>query len=87
MFGAGLMVRPDTMAELLGVLGFFLVLAAGPGIAASRAGMLVLAILTKQTAATFLIAAAAAMAIDGRARQASPCSSAVCLVFVPWSRP
>jgi hypothetical protein len=70
MIGAALMVRPDTMAELLGIIGFFLAL--GPGSRSRIAGIIILvaAILTKQTAAIFLIAASVALAVAGRPRQA-----------------
>jgi hypothetical protein len=71
MIGAALMVRPDTMAELLGTTGF--VLALGQSRRSQGAGLvlLVAAILSKQTAALFLIAAGAALAVSGRRRQAA----------------
>jgi hypothetical protein len=66
MFGAGLMVRPDTMAELLGTAGFFLAVGrTGRGRWAGTV-LLSLAILTKQTALAFLVAAVAALFVSGR---------------------
>jgi hypothetical protein len=70
MFGFSVMVRPDMLAEMLGVGGFFL---SGHR---SRRGifagcvLLVLAMLTKQTAAVFLLAAALALWFEGRGRLA-----------------
>jgi hypothetical protein len=70
MFGFTVMVRPDALAELLGVTGFFL--CGGRARATRAAGvlMLVLAILTKQTAGVFLLAAAIAAALTRGWRQA-----------------
>jgi hypothetical protein len=70
LFGFGVMVRPDALAELLGVCGFLLV---GPGArwrTVLGSALLVLAILTKQTAAVFLLAAVAALPTLGRGRRA-----------------
>jgi hypothetical protein len=70
MVGFSVMVRPDMMAELLGIAGFF---ASGQ---ATRRGsylgcvLLILAILTKQTAAIFLLAAALAWFFEGDWRRA-----------------
>jgi hypothetical protein len=70
MYGFTVMVRPDALAELLGLAGFLL---CG---ARSRAGrlagvvLLVLAILTKQTAVIFLLAAALGLALEGERRRA-----------------
>jgi len=71
MIGAALMVRPDTMAELLGITGFFLALGRGSRSRLAGVVILVAAILTKQTAAIFLIAASVALAVSGRPRQAA----------------
>jgi hypothetical protein len=71
MIGAALMVRPDTMAELLGVTGFFLSLSRDLRWRIAGLIALVAAILTKQTAALFLVAAAAALAVSGRRRDAA----------------
>src|SRR5262249_20102550 len=71
MTGAALMVRPDTMAELLGILGFFLTLGAASGSRGAGLVLLVAAILTKQTGAIFLVAASAALAVSGRRRLAA----------------
>jgi hypothetical protein len=70
MLGFSVMVRPDLMAELLGLGGFFL---SGHRTRAGRlagGALLVLAILTKQTAAVFLLAAALASAAEGHRRRA-----------------
>jgi hypothetical protein len=66
MYGFAVMARPDLLAEFLGMLGFF---ASG---LASRRGLLLggfllaAAILTKQTALAFLLAAASARFLDGK---------------------
>lgn len=65
MFGFSVMVRPDLLAECLGVVGFFL---AGRRGSAGRwlgGGLLALAILTKQTAGIFLLARALADLAEG----------------------
>jgi len=69
MFGFTVMVRPDALAELLGVGGFLL--SGGRSRAARAAGvaLLVLAILTKQTAVVFLLAAALATVLAGERRR------------------
>jgi hypothetical protein len=70
LFGFGVMVRPDVPAELLGVSGFLLI---GPGArwrTALGSALLVLAVLTKQTAAVFLLAAVATLLALGRGRRA-----------------
>jgi hypothetical protein len=68
MFGFTIMVRPDALAELLGTAGF---LACGGRTRAARVLgflLLVLAILTKQTAAVFLAAVVIARALEGDRR-------------------
>jgi hypothetical protein len=60
MYGFTVMARPDAFAELLGVVGFFLSGTRSRPIRLAGVGVLVLAILTKQTAAAFLLAAALA---------------------------
>jgi len=70
MFGFTVMVRPDALAELLGVTGFLLCIGRSRGVRAAGVIILVLAILTKQTAAVFLIAAAIATALTRGWRQA-----------------
>jgi hypothetical protein len=65
MFGFTIMVRPDSLAELLGTSGF---LAGGGRTRKARTAgllLLVLAVLTKQTAAIFLLAAALARTLEG----------------------
>lgn len=70
MEGFGLMVRPDTLAELFGVFGFFLVVREAPRARLAGAGLLLAAVFTKQTTAVFLAAAAATLALEGRRRLA-----------------
>ena len=70
MYGFSAMVRPDLMAETLGLGGFFL---SGHRTRAGRVAgvaLLALAILTKQTAVVFLVAAAIAPAVEGDWRRA-----------------
>lgn len=70
MFGFSVMVRPDLMAETLGLGGFFL---SGHRTRAGRVAavaLLTLAILTKQTAVVFLVGAAFASAVEGEWRRA-----------------
>ena len=70
MYGFSVMVRPDLMAETLGLGGFLL---SGSRTRAGRVAgvaLLTLAILTKQTAVVFLGAAALASAAEGRWRRA-----------------
>lgn len=71
LYGYGVMTRPDTLADLLGLAGF-LAVARGRTRAATLSGLalLVLAIFTKQTAAVYALAAAATLAITGRRREA-----------------
>ena len=66
MIGAGLMCRPDTMAEFLGTCGFFLALGSRLGIRLAGLGLLVLGALTKQTALVFLLAAAVTLTSSQR---------------------
>ena len=70
MYGFSVMARPDHLAEFLGILGFFV-----SGMRLRRgilAGGLLLAaaILTKQTALAFLLAAASALFLEGKRRRA-----------------
>jgi hypothetical protein len=69
MYAFTVMVRPDTLAEFLGTSGFLI--CGSRSRAATGAGvmLLVLAVLTKQTAAVFLIAAALAPCLAGAWRQ------------------
>ena len=71
MIGAALMVRPDTMAELLGIAGFFQALGVSKRCRFAGLVLLVASILTKQTAACFLIAAALSLLLGGRRREAA----------------
>ena len=69
MYAFTVMVRPDALAEFLGTSGFLL--CGGRSRTATAAGvvLLVLAVLTKQTAAVFLIAAALAPCLAGAWRR------------------
>lgn len=70
MDGFSVTTRPDMLAELLGVAGFALA-GAGAGVwRASGVAAIVLAVFTKQTTAVYLVAAALAMAAEGRWRRA-----------------
>jgi hypothetical protein len=69
MFGFTVMVRPDALAELLGVGGFLLSDGRSGRARAAGIALLVLAILTKQTAAVFLLAAALATGLAGEKRR------------------
>jgi hypothetical protein len=71
MIGAALMVRPDTMAELLSTAGFLLVLGKARWTCVAGLLLLLAAILTKQTAAIFLMAASAALWASGRPGRAT----------------
>ncbi len=68
MFGFTVMVRPDALAELLGLSGFLLSGARSRWARWAGVALLVLAILTKQTAGVFLLAAALATALAGEKR-------------------
>ncbi len=70
MNGFGLMARPDMLADTLGLFGFYLALR--PRRVGHLAGLalLVLAVLTKQTAGVYLLAATAALSAEGRWRRA-----------------
>jgi hypothetical protein len=70
MIGAGLMARPDTLAECLGTVGFFLAIGASNRSRGAGLILLSLAILTKQTALIFLLAATAVLALTHGPRRA-----------------
>lgn len=69
MFGFSVMVRPDLAAHLLGVAGFFAALHRATFVRAVGGILLVLAVLTKQTAAIFLLAASLAWFLEGEWRR------------------
>jgi hypothetical protein len=71
LLGFGVMVRPDTLADLLGLAGFLLLGQRALGPRAAGGLLLVLAVLTKQTSALYLAAAVAALAVERRPRQAA----------------
>jgi hypothetical protein len=89
MFGFSVMVRPDTMAELLGLTGFILAGHHSRGGRLAGCGALILAALTKQTAAVFLLAAAIALAAEGRRREAwgvlGGCLAVLCALILAVS--
>jgi hypothetical protein len=68
MFGFTVTVRPDALAELLGVSGFLLTAIPSRGGRWSGVALMILAVLTKQTAIVFLLAAALAAALAGERR-------------------
>jgi hypothetical protein len=70
MHVASVVVRPDMMAELLGVAGFLLVGDRSPRRHRAGCALLVLAVLTKQTAVIFLLAGAVALLLAGQRRRA-----------------
>ncbi len=68
MFGFSTMVRPDVMAEALGFLGFVLAVGSSRKSRVAGTAVLALAILTKQTSATFALAASLNWLVLGRWR-------------------
>ena len=70
MNGFGLMARPDMMADTLGLFGFYLALRPRRVGHVSGIALLVLAVLTKQTAGVYLLAATSALLAEGRWRRA-----------------
>lgn len=72
LFGYGVMVRPDTFADLLGLAGFLAVVR-GTGRSSTLLGgvLLILATMTKQTAAIYLVPAALALNQLGRRPEAA----------------
>jgi hypothetical protein len=82
MYGFSVMARPDHLAEFFGILGFFV---SGTR---SRTGFIVgglllaAAILTKQPALAFLLAAASALFLEGRRQRALVLISATIAVVV-----
>lgn len=76
-YNVTILVRPDTMADMMGLVGFVL------GISPSRLrralgiASLIVAILTKQTAVAFAAATVLALVVQGRRRQALTVLAAV----------
>jgi hypothetical protein len=68
MIGFGVMVRPDTLADFLGLSGFLLAISRNRLAQAGGALSLGAALLTKQTTALYLGAAALALIVTGRWR-------------------
>jgi hypothetical protein len=66
MFGFTVMVRSDALGELLGTGGFLLTGSENRGARWAGLGLLLLAIMTKQTAAVFFLAAVLAPLLAGR---------------------
>src|SRR5262249_46852005 len=66
MVDFGTMVRPDMMADLFGIAGFLLLGRRGRASVVAGGLLIVLAALTKQTAAVFLVAGALALLCSGR---------------------
>lgn len=78
MVGFGVMVRPDMMAHLLGLLGFLLCRRKSGSCAVASGMALSLSILTKQTTGLYLIAAALALWSEGRRRESAALAGSVC---------
>mgnify|MGYP000883687111 CR=1 FL=1 len=70
MIGYGAMARPDTLADALGLLGFLVATAAGRGRLVAGGVLLLLAVLTKQTAGMYLGAACLSLWLMGRRKPA-----------------
>jgi hypothetical protein len=70
MYGFTMMVRPDALADLLGLAGFLLTGGRRRGTQLAGVVLLVLAILTKQTAGLYLVAATLALGLEGDWRRA-----------------
>ena len=79
--GFAVMTRPDVLAELVGFTGFLLV--TGHRLAWVGLGgvALVLAVLTKQTAGAYVIAAVVALLVQRRPRRAFGLALGVCLLL------
>jgi hypothetical protein len=70
LFAAGVMTRPDALAEFLGLSGFFLAEGRRRKTVIIAGMMLYLAAMTKQTALVYIGAAALSLYHEGRARRA-----------------
>ena len=70
LFAAGVMTRPDTLAEFLGLTGFFLAEGRRRWIGIAAGLILYLAAMTKQTALVYVAAAAFILYHEGQARRA-----------------
>jgi hypothetical protein len=68
--GFGVMTRPDVLAELVGFAGFLLAVSRGATRTFAGVALLVLAVLTKQTAGAYVIAAVVALLSQRRPRRA-----------------
>jgi hypothetical protein len=72
LFGYGVMVRPDTLADFLGLAGFLLAVRRHTRSSVVGAGLLLIAAtLTKQPSGVYLLAAALSLALQGRRREAA----------------
>jgi hypothetical protein len=70
LFGFGIMTRPDALADLLGLAGFFVATGRKRWLLYNGGILLVLAVLTKQTCGMYLLAASIALWFEGRRRDA-----------------
>ena len=70
LYSAGVMTRPDALAELLGLSGFFLAGGTRSMTRATGGVLLYLAAMTKQTALVYLVAALFGLYFEGRGKQA-----------------
>ncbi|HEY4561743.1 MAG TPA: hypothetical protein VIJ36_02125, partial [Thermoanaerobaculia bacterium] len=82
MYGVSAMTRPDALAELLGLGGFLLTGARSRRGRLAGMALLILAILTKQTAGVYLLAALVATALEGEPRRALASLAGATLVLV-----
>ncbi len=90
LFGFGVMVRADVLADVLGFTGFVLACRRPYVWTWVGGATLVLAVLTKQTAAAYLLAAALALFLEGRRARAlglvggSALAGLAIVVLVDW---
>jgi hypothetical protein len=70
LHAAGVITRPDALAEFLGLAGFFLAEGRRPGTGIAACLLLYLAAMTKQTTLVYVGAAALGLCLDDRARRA-----------------
>ena len=71
LFGFGVMVRPDLLADVLGFAGFILAVGKTRTTASLGTLLLILAVLTKQTSAIYLVSAAMALCLTHRRPRAA----------------
>jgi len=82
LFGFGLMTRPDSLADLIGLAGFFAAIDRRTWGLATGGLLLVVAVLTKQTCAFYLVAAVLTLLIEGRRKTSAILAAASCVMLV-----